>query len=197
MAWQPGKHVSEVEVSGWVRSVRKSSGVRFVDITDGSSMRPLQAVVDKRLAAEYVAPSQRDDNLQLTDLGSIRPGAAVRLRGTWQNDASKQPAKSSEKHDVGAQVSKLESSSQGVDAGATSSTAGVSSFQGEHTTNSSHGAAKGSIPTSCVSGGLDRPANQPPTTAELQVSEVEILGPSDPQVRLIILQYSVLFISLH
>lgn len=54
--WQPGRHVSDVQVCGWVRSVRKSSSVRFVDITDGSSMRPMQAVVDKSLAAEYVSP---------------------------------------------------------------------------------------------------------------------------------------------
>jgi asparaginyl-tRNA synthetase len=44
--------VSDVEVCGWVRSVRKSASVRFVDITDGSSMRPVQAVVDKALATE-------------------------------------------------------------------------------------------------------------------------------------------------
>lgn len=50
--WRPaaGDAVPDVEVCGWVRSVRKSSGVRFVDVTDGSSMRPLQAVVDKTLA---------------------------------------------------------------------------------------------------------------------------------------------------
>lgn len=54
--WQPEGRVSDVQVCGWVRSVRKSSSVRFVDITDGSSMRPMQAVVDKSLAAEYVSP---------------------------------------------------------------------------------------------------------------------------------------------
>jgi asparaginyl-tRNA synthetase len=54
--WQPERLVSDVQVCGWVRSVRKSSSVRFVDITDGSSMRPMQAVVDKSLAAEYVGP---------------------------------------------------------------------------------------------------------------------------------------------
>lgn len=53
-AWGPAAKVPDVEVSGWVRSVRKSSNVRFIDITDGSSMRPVQVVVDKTLAAEYV-----------------------------------------------------------------------------------------------------------------------------------------------
>lgn len=56
-AWKPGYRVPDVEVSGWVRSVRKSAAVRFVDITDGSSMRPLQAVVEKKLSTEYVAPT--------------------------------------------------------------------------------------------------------------------------------------------
>ncbi|EQL03788.1 Aminoacyl-tRNA synthetase, class II (D/K/N)-like protein [Ophiocordyceps sinensis CO18] len=66
-AWAPHANVPGVEVCGWVRSVRKSSAVRFVDVTDGSSMRPVQAVVDKK---------------QSTDL---RIGVAVRLRGTWYN----------------------------------------------------------------------------------------------------------------
>ena len=52
-SWKTEAPVSDVEVCGWVRSVRKSSGVRFVDVTDGSSMRPVQAVVDKALSAEY------------------------------------------------------------------------------------------------------------------------------------------------
>lgn len=50
--FQSSDGVSGVEVCGWVRSVRKSVGVRFVDVTDGSSMRPVQAVVDKALASE-------------------------------------------------------------------------------------------------------------------------------------------------
>jgi aspartyl/asparaginyl-tRNA synthetase len=43
-------------VNGWVRNVRKSSAVRFIDISDGSSMKPVQAVVDKSLpgALEWV-----------------------------------------------------------------------------------------------------------------------------------------------
>ncbi|GKU00677.1 asparaginyl-trna synthetase [Fusarium langsethiae] len=68
-AWGPSSPVPDVEVSGWVRSVRKSSGVRFIDITDGSSMRPVQVVVDKSLAAD------------------MRPGAAVRLKGTWVDES--------------------------------------------------------------------------------------------------------------
>ncbi|KAK2590202.1 asparaginyl-tRNA synthetase [Conoideocrella luteorostrata] len=69
--WLPETAVPDVQVCGWVRSVRKSPGVRFVDITDGSSMRPVQAVVDKALAVD------------------MRPGAAVRLKGTWYNTADR------------------------------------------------------------------------------------------------------------
>ncbi|OAR01314.1 hypothetical protein LLEC1_07283 [Akanthomyces lecanii] len=64
--FQSAQPVSDVQVCGWVRSVRKSAGVRFVDVTDGSSMRPIQAVVDKSLATD------------------IRPGSAVRFLGTWE-----------------------------------------------------------------------------------------------------------------
>ncbi|KAG6176137.1 hypothetical protein E4U36_008221 [Claviceps purpurea] len=71
-AWRPVTNVPDVEVCGWVRSVRKSPGVRFVDITDGSCMRPMQAVVDKALATD------------------IRPGAAVRVKGTWHSTADRQ-----------------------------------------------------------------------------------------------------------
>ncbi|OAA50539.1 Aminoacyl-tRNA synthetase, class II (D/K/N)-like protein [Metarhizium rileyi] len=70
-AWYPATNVADVEVCGWVRSVRKSSGVRFADITDGSSMRPVQVVVEKALAKD------------------LRPGSAVRLKGRWHNAGDK------------------------------------------------------------------------------------------------------------
>lgn len=99
--FRPAQHVSDIEVCGWVRSVRKSSGVRFVDLTDGSSMRPVQAVVDKNLSAEYVLstipriaqhpcwPFSRSKFSADWDC-SIRPGTAVRFKGTWKpgNDTS-------------------------------------------------------------------------------------------------------------
>ncbi|KAH7322764.1 hypothetical protein B0I35DRAFT_350479 [Stachybotrys elegans] len=69
-SWKPGGEAQDVQVSGWVRSVRKTAAARFVDITDGSSMRPVQAVLDKAMPA-----------------ADIRPGAAVRLTGTWRNEA--------------------------------------------------------------------------------------------------------------
>ncbi|KAL4727613.1 asparaginyl-tRNA synthetase [Fusarium chlamydosporum] len=111
-AWGPTFHVADVEVSGWVRSVRKSSGVRFIDITDGSSMRPVQVVVDKSLAAD------------------MRPGAAVRLRGTWVDESRKKSAIDGSAHIPG--------------------TSGESEL------------------------------SMSPEQSELKVSEVEILGGSDP-----------------
>jgi len=67
-AWGPSTRVPDVEVSGWVRSVRKSSGVRFIDITDGSSMRPVQVVVDKSLATEYVNQDFFSVSFNVSDL---------------------------------------------------------------------------------------------------------------------------------
>ncbi|KAH6896853.1 hypothetical protein B0T10DRAFT_166161 [Thelonectria olida] len=118
-AWTPDSRspAPDVEVCGWVRSVRKSSNVRFIDITDGSSMRPVQVVVDKSLASD------------------MRPGAAVRLRGTWVNETKPQPE--------GAQVASLDTASEPLAEDASSA--------------------------------------QPTVTSELQVTQVEVLGPSDPQ----------------
>lgn len=41
-----------VQVDGWVRNIRKSSAVRFVDVSDGSTTLPMQAVVKKDQAKE-------------------------------------------------------------------------------------------------------------------------------------------------
>ncbi|OAA66062.1 Aminoacyl-tRNA synthetase, class II (D/K/N)-like protein [Cordyceps fumosorosea ARSEF 2679] len=87
--FRPAQPISDVQVCGWVRSVRKSAGVRFVDVTDGSSMRPVQAVVDKSLASEFVPPlttiATPSLDLSLNAPPRIRPGSAVRLRGTWKD----------------------------------------------------------------------------------------------------------------
>ncbi|KAK5995514.1 Asparaginyl-tRNA synthetase [Cladobotryum mycophilum] len=179
-AWQPsqpvqpgqtgtGHHVSDVEVCGWVRSVRKSSGVRFVDITDGSSMRPLQAVVEKSLATD------------------LRPGAAVRLRGTWHSDVSSQlnvNPKGAISHTpvLGSQASKRapEAGQNGINDSTSSeseqsrldesSSAGVAAQDPVQTENPAHSSEGGVSQTSTTT-----------TAAELQVTDVEILGSSNPQ----------------
>ncbi|KFA76167.1 hypothetical protein S40288_04138 [Stachybotrys chartarum IBT 40288] len=141
-SWKSGKEAQQVEVCGWVRSVRKSSQVRFVDIFDGSSMRPLQAVITKELSAE------------------IRPGAAMRFKGSWHNAAG-------------------ELSGQHLDHGSSSITSADADPTG------------GSLPNSLPRSGHDQDttgnqatsneASENSRPGEFTVSEVELLGPSDPQ----------------
>ncbi|PNY28989.1 Asparagine-tRNA ligase [Tolypocladium capitatum] len=137
-AWQPGANVPHVEVCGWVRSVRKSSGVRFIDITDGSSMRPVQVVVDKKLSTD------------------IRPGAAVRLKGTWYNAKHGTNADSSVSNDPPSDDQALAGRPEPV-----------SPVNGDRVGQ-----------PSAQAGG---DAGSAQTTHELQVSDVEVLGSSDPQ----------------
>ncbi|KAL6877447.1 asparaginyl-tRNA synthetase [Trichoderma longibrachiatum] len=142
--WQPGRLVSDVQVCGWVRSVRKSASVRFVDITDGSSMRPVQAVVDKSLAAD------------------IRPGAAVRLTGVWHSSfprSSVEPQQGNPARSPAAHQPTL-------DGAAPRGPSSPSPAQEREAADAdATGAGRGLVPA----------------TAELQVSEVEILGASNPQ----------------
>ncbi|KAH7146378.1 hypothetical protein EDB81DRAFT_489527 [Dactylonectria macrodidyma] len=133
-AWSPAAKVPDVEVCGWVRSVRKSSGVRFIDITDGSSMRPVQVVVDKALATE------------------MRPGAAVRLKGTWINESKQLGAET---------VSQDRPSGSNESGSVTDSAAPAAPATPEDSTSTANTSKS--------------------TTAELQVTEAELLGPSDPQ----------------
>ena len=64
---QPGDEVISVE--GWVRTKRDSKNVCFLEINDGSTVKGLQAVVDKA--------SFGNENL----LGEVTTGAAVRCTG--------------------------------------------------------------------------------------------------------------------
>ncbi len=50
----PGKYYDkDVTVCGWVRNLRDSSNVRFLAVNDGTSLAPIQVVIDKtRLAPE-------------------------------------------------------------------------------------------------------------------------------------------------
>ena len=64
---QPGDEVISVE--GWIRTKRDSKNVCFLEINDGSTVKGLQAVVDKA--------SFDNDNL----LGEVTTGAAVRCTG--------------------------------------------------------------------------------------------------------------------
>ncbi|KAF7548871.1 hypothetical protein G7046_g8521 [Stylonectria norvegica] len=155
-AWRPATHVPEVEVCGWVRSVRKSSGVRFIDITDGSSMRPVQVVVDKKLATD------------------MRPGAAVRLRGTWRTDSQQQRAEAEATSQDETAISSTRDDSAELAARRAALSAEVSSVDAFYPLNS---AVEQNQDTLKAKSG----PNTHITTAELQVTEVEILGLSDPQ----------------
>lgn len=59
----PGEHA---DVQGWVRTVRAHKAVSFLELSDGTSMQPLQLVLD-----------------DLRDHVSV--GAAVRARGTMKD----------------------------------------------------------------------------------------------------------------
>jgi asparaginyl-tRNA synthetase len=49
----------EIKINGFVRSVRKQKRFAFAEITDGSTIEPLQAFLKPAQAAEYV--ESRDD----------------------------------------------------------------------------------------------------------------------------------------
>lgn len=46
----------EVKVNGFIRSVRKQKRFAFAEISDGSTVEPLQAILKPAQAAEYVRP---------------------------------------------------------------------------------------------------------------------------------------------
>lgn len=46
----------EVKVNGFIRSVRKQKRFAFAEISDGSTVEPLQAILKPSQAAEYVVP---------------------------------------------------------------------------------------------------------------------------------------------
>jgi aspartyl/asparaginyl-tRNA synthetase len=48
----------EVKVNGFIRSVRKQKRFAFAEISDGSTVEPLQAILKPAQAAEYVRPRE-------------------------------------------------------------------------------------------------------------------------------------------
>ncbi|KAI6780764.1 Asparagine--tRNA ligase-like protein [Emericellopsis cladophorae] len=73
----------DVRVDGWIKNVRRSATVRFLDISDGSCRAPLQAVVDKHVFNS------------LPGVGA-QFGAAVSLKGTWTPRAKPETAQPGE-----------------------------------------------------------------------------------------------------
>src|SRR5690606_39598296 len=60
--------ISDIIILGWVRTIRISKNVAFVELNDGSCMKNIQGVVD------------HPENFPV--LEQIATGAAVRLQGT-------------------------------------------------------------------------------------------------------------------
>lgn len=48
----------EIKVNGFIRSVRKQKRFAFAEISDGSTIQPLQAILKPAQAAEYVNPQE-------------------------------------------------------------------------------------------------------------------------------------------
>ncbi|KAK2036086.1 asparaginyl-tRNA synthetase [Colletotrichum somersetense] len=67
LEWRPETEVKDVVLNGYVRSVRNMKTERFVNVGDGSSRTPVQALVSR----------SHDES------ANLRVGAAVRLRGSW------------------------------------------------------------------------------------------------------------------
>ncbi|KAK2034834.1 asparaginyl-tRNA synthetase [Colletotrichum zoysiae] len=67
LEWKPETEVKDVVLNGYVRSVRNMKTERFVNVGDGSSRTPVQALVSR----------SHDES------PNLRVGAAVRLRGSW------------------------------------------------------------------------------------------------------------------
>ncbi|KAK4124634.1 asparaginyl-tRNA synthetase [Parathielavia appendiculata] len=67
LQWRPAQKADDVVVHGFVRSVRSMKTHRFVSLGDGSSLAPLQALVESKHA----------------EAEGLTVGAAVRLTGSW------------------------------------------------------------------------------------------------------------------
>ncbi|TIC94095.1 Asparagine--tRNA ligase, mitochondrial [Colletotrichum higginsianum] len=65
--WKPEAEVNDVVLNGYIRSVRNMKTERFLNVGDGSSRTPIQALVSRT----------HDES------ANLRVGAAVRLRGSW------------------------------------------------------------------------------------------------------------------
>jgi len=57
LEWNPAEKVDDVVVEGYVRSVRSMKSHRFVSLGDGSSLAPLQALIDADQSSGCEQPS--------------------------------------------------------------------------------------------------------------------------------------------
>jgi asparaginyl-tRNA synthetase len=163
--WTPDIPNPEVQVYGHVRSRKKLGQVSFVNITDGSSMRPLQAVVPRSLTAGYVVlvvPS-----VPMLRFYSLSPGSAVHMKGVWHV-----------KRDH-AEMIKL--NGQSASAEETSTVYEQDSLPLTEASMQAVDSAQSDVSSSENISNVD-PEAAAQVSRELQVSHVEVLGESDAQV---------------
>lgn len=84
----------EIKVNGFIRSVRKQKRFAFAEISDGSTVEPLQAILKPAQAAKYgssfadaTTPSTRLLSTRANAIissSSLSTGAAVEISGVWK-----------------------------------------------------------------------------------------------------------------
>ena len=86
----------QITVVGFVRTVRNQKLRSFVAVGDGSTVHPLQAVLEPLHAKGSVSsecPSTVKSRLTTTRLDSLNTGTAVAIRGIWQHSPSNKEQK--------------------------------------------------------------------------------------------------------
>ena len=63
----PAKYAGDVEIAGWVRTVRDSKNIGFIELADGSCFRNVQVVYENNIPEET--------------LRKINTGCAIRVQG--------------------------------------------------------------------------------------------------------------------
>jgi asparaginyl-tRNA synthetase len=79
----------EVKINGFIRSVRKQKRFAFAEISDGSTVEPLQAILKPAQAAEYVYLGAVTLRLvgranTVASTHSLSTGTAVEISGLWK-----------------------------------------------------------------------------------------------------------------
>ena len=64
---EPAKYAGEVEIAGWVRTVRDSKNIGFIELSDGSCFRNVQVVYENNIPNDIIK--------------QINTGCAIRVVG--------------------------------------------------------------------------------------------------------------------
>lgn len=90
----------EITLKGFIRSVRKQKRFAFAEISDGSTVKSLQAILTPEQAAEYVGSVCCIDRADFV-LCSLSTGTAIEISGIWKAC----PAGKEQRHEL--QTSKI------------------------------------------------------------------------------------------